>query len=280
MNKSLLSYVQNITDLPTIPIVAQEILGIVNDDLISLDKLNKIIEKDPAISAKVLSVANSALFGVNDPAATTSNALLRIGFDNIKNIALSISLMTVFDTKDPSKAVDYNRVFNHSISVGFIARLLSNKLRLNISEEVSLGGMLHDLGILVLNRYFDESYADVVNVLTAEKKLLDTEKEILEFTHADIGSWLAKKWHFHESVIDMISFHHNPSGSEKYAQHTAVIHLADYICTMHIISALEKEYIIPFDPASLEILEISDADIQDIISEIKCGSFFTGLFTP
>ena len=280
MNKTLISYVQNITDLPTIPVVAQEILSIVHDDLVSLDKLNRIIEKDPAISAKVLSVANSALFGCNEPASTTGNALLRIGFDNIKNIALGISLMTVFDTKEPAKSVDYNRVFNHSVSVGLIARLLANKLRLDIADEVSLGGMLHDLGILVLNRYFDDSYSDVVNVLTADKKLLETEKEILEFTHAEIGCWLAGKWHFHESVSEMISLHHTPALAEKYPKHAAIIHIADYICTMHVIRAIEKEYIIPFDPASYEILGITDDDVKDIVSEIKSGSFFTGLFTP
>ena len=88
MNESLKSLVEKIKKLPTIPVVAHEILSLIRDDLVALNKLEKIVENDPAISAKIMSVANSAFYGYKTPARTLDNALMRIGFNSVKNIAL------------------------------------------------------------------------------------------------------------------------------------------------------------------------------------------------
>src|SRR5512139_3028347 len=97
MSDSLKQHVQQITQLPTIPVVAQEILKLVHDELTSVDKLDNIIENDPPITAKILSVANSAFFGYKTPTKNIHNAILRIGFNNVRDIALGVSLMTVFE---------------------------------------------------------------------------------------------------------------------------------------------------------------------------------------
>ena len=92
MNDSLKLQVEKITRLPTIPVIAQEIMALINDDLLSVNRLVKLIENDPAISSKILNVANSAFSGLAMPAKTLDNAIMRIGFDSIRNIALGISL--------------------------------------------------------------------------------------------------------------------------------------------------------------------------------------------
>src|SRR3989304_8807282 len=97
MNESLRAFVKNIRNLPTIPVIAHEVLSLLSDELLSVEKLESIVEKDPAISAKILSVANSALFGFQVSTDALSGAMMRIGFNNVKNIALGISLMTILD---------------------------------------------------------------------------------------------------------------------------------------------------------------------------------------
>lgn len=97
MSGSLEDYVRQITKLPTISVIAREILGLVDNNKVSVERLEGIVEKDPSIAAKILSVATSSFFVFNIPATTISNAIIRIGFNNVKNIALGISLMTVLD---------------------------------------------------------------------------------------------------------------------------------------------------------------------------------------
>ena len=162
MNEPLRAFVKDIKNLPTIPVIAEEILSLFNNDMLSLEKLETIVVRDPAISAKVLSLANSAFFGFQVTSDALGSAMMRIGFNNVKNIALAISLMTILDDGKRGKAFDYKKIFNHSVSVGFTASLLSKNLKLKISDEPLMIGMLHDLGYLVLNRYFPEKYEEVL----------------------------------------------------------------------------------------------------------------------
>jgi len=118
VNESLKDLIKNIKNLPTIPVIAQEVLNLLDDDMLSLDKLESIVERDPAISAKVLSIANSAFFGFQVTTNALGSAMMRIGFNVVKNITLSISLMTILDDGKRGKTFDYKRIFDHSVSVG------------------------------------------------------------------------------------------------------------------------------------------------------------------
>jgi putative nucleotidyltransferase with HDIG domain len=244
----------------------------------SANKLSKIIENDPPISAKILSVANSAFYGFGEPARTLSNAVVRIGFDSVKNIALGIAVMTALDGGKHKGALDYKRVFNHSVSVGFIAKLLSRHFKLAISDEILMSGLLHDIGLLVMSRYFPDKYLTILNAFEKEKSLPEIEKEVFDFTHADIGKWLAEKWSLPDIVLDTVLYHHKPSLAQNNLKHVAVVHIADYIVTQYILSVTSINPNYPFDPACLEMLSIPEDDLIEVVTEVKDGSLFNGLF--
>jgi len=279
MINSLREYVQRIKNLPTIPMIAQEILGVVSKDLTSVDKIEKIVENDPAISAKIMSVANSAFFGVTTPAKTLNSAIMRVGFDNVKNIALGISLMTVLGNGKQGKSIDYQRIFNHSITVGFVARIIAKKLKMSTSEEVLMDGLLHDIGFLVLNRYFPDNYLKVMTAFEKGEPLLDAEKVVLDFTHAEIGGWLAEQWKLPATVIDSTRYHHSPSLAKKNVKQIAVIHLADYIASNNILSATERNPDYPLDEAAFEILGMSEDNLRNIETEVSGLSFSGEIFS-
>ncbi|MBI4847948.1 MAG: HDOD domain-containing protein [Nitrospirae bacterium] len=279
MNESLKSYVQKIRKLPTIPVIAQEILALIGDDSLSVDKLEGIVEKDPAISAKVLSVANSAFFGFKLHTDALQTAIMRVGFNNVKNVALGISLMTMLDDGRRGKSFDYQRIFNHSVSVGFTARLISRNLKMDLAEDVLVNGTLHDLGYLVMNRYFTDKYQEVLHALENEKSLLDAEKKVLDFNHTEIGSWLAEGWGLPDIVIDTNLYHHMPSRAEKNLKQIAVIHIADYITTRNILSPTEKDPNYPLDFSALDILGIAENDLKDMEESIGGVPFDDEVFT-
>ncbi len=275
MSDSLKQYVQQITQLPTIPVIAQEILKLVHDEFTSVDKLDNIIENDPPITAKILSVANSAFFGYKTTTRTIHDAILRIGFNNVKDVALGVSLMTVFEEEEGRvRAFDYQRIFNHSVTVGAVAQLISKDLKMKFTEEIFMNGILHDLGYLVLNKYFPDTYMQVLGLFEKGKNLLEAEKEVFDFTHAEIGAWLAEKWNLPEGVLETILYHHNPSLAKKNLERAAVIHIADYIVSRGIFTVIKDNPNYPLDSSSLSILEISEDYLKKVEGKITAGEVF------
>lgn len=273
MNESLRLYVQKITKLPTLPVIAQEILRLVNNDLITVDKLEKIIENDPAITAKVLSVSNSAYFGIKTPTKSLGNAIMRIGFNNVKNIAIGVSLMTVMDDGGKDRVLDYQRVFNHSITVGFVARIMIKELKCGISEGILMDGILHDIGFLILSRYFSQDYQKVLEDYKESKSLLKSEEAVFKFTHAEIGEWLAEQWKLPATIQDTVRYHHTPSIATRNPKRVALIHLADYITSLGMMSPTHVEPNYPLDPAALEVLGISEEEFKALEEKISSNIF-------
>jgi len=264
MNESLKEIVKNIKNLPTLPAIAQEVLNLLNDNKLSIERLEVIIERDPAISAKILSVANSAFFGFQVTSDALGSAMMRIGFNNVKNIALAISLMTILDDGKRGRAFDYKKIFNHSVSVGFTARLLCKNFKLKMNDDCLMIGMLHDLGYLVLNRYFPEKYEEVLFEFEKGLPLLDAEKKVLDFTHAEMGMWFAEGWKLPDIVQDVNLFHHTPSLAKRNEKHVAAVHIADYLTSKNIISPIEKDPKYPLDSSSLEIIGVSESDLKEM----------------
>lgn len=264
MNDSLRLYVQKITKLPTLPVVAQEIMKILEEDTATAGTLEKILIKDPPISAKILSVANSAFFGFKTQTVDVRSAIIRIGFSNVKNIALGISLMTVLEDKTYKQVLDYSRIFDHSSAVGLTAKHLLKGLNLNMTGGLFINGMLHDIGFLILNRYFSDSYLKVLEVFKSTGSLLEAETAVYGFTHADIGTWLLDKWNLPEDIVEVARYHHAPGEAKKYKKQAAVIHVADFITSKNIKSVIKRDPCYLLDPASLEILGISEDDFRGL----------------
>jgi len=271
MTESLKQYVQKITQLPTIPVVAQEVLKFVHDEKTSVVKLENIIENDPALSAKILSVSNSAFFGYKTPTQTVHSAILRIGFNTVRDIAFGVSLMTVFEDKDRPGALDYQRVFNHSVTVGLIAQMISRDLKMGFSEEIFVNGILHDLGYLVLNKYFSETYMKVLEIFHKQVSLLEAEKTVMDFTHAEIGSWLAEKWNLPDDVIYTVRYHHTPLLATKKTKRVAIIHIADHMVSKGVFSAIQSDPHYPLERASLDLLGINEDYLRGLQDKVNQG---------
>lgn len=274
MKESLKEYVQQITQLPTIPVVAQEIMSLINNELTSVNRLENIIENDPPIAAKIIGVANSAFFGYKTPAQSVNNAIMRIGFNNVRDIALGVSLMTVFETKKEASVMDYQRIFNHSVTVGLVAQLISRDLKMRFADEIFMNGILHDLGYLIMNRFFSDIFRKVTDAFGTGGSLLDAEKKVFEFTHADIGVWLAAKWNLPEGILDTILYHHNPSLAEKHNRRTAIIHLADYIVSKGVFSPIQGDPRYPLDLSILDVLEVKEDYLAGIQDRISSGDIY------
>ncbi|MFN3479840.1 MAG: HDOD domain-containing protein [Thermodesulfovibrionales bacterium] len=273
MNNTLRLLVQRIPKLPTLPSIAREILMLIDNDSLSIDRLEDVLDRDPSISSKVLGLSNSAFFRPDKPISTIRDAIFRIGFKNVKTIALSVSLLTLLKDEGTSSVIDYQMVFRHSFSVGMVSKSLSDILRLPISEASFTSGLLHDLGILVLNAYFPNYYQKVIDDIREGNFITDSELKILGFTHAEIGAWLADKWNLPIAIKDVILYHHNISGAKRFLDMIAIVHISDFITCKNIPSLMNREGIYRFDPLSLEVLKITEKQLVEIESSLDKSIF-------
>lgn len=262
MDDIIKSHVQKIQALPTIPATANEILNLTSDPMLSIDKLRSIVERDPPIAAKILSVANSAFFGYPNQTTQLDDAIIKIGFNNVKSIAVGISVLSFLG--DGKKTSDYKRLFNHSVAVGLTARYIAKNLEADIAEDLLINGLLHDLGHFVLHRYFADVYGNILNSLDHARSLLDAEKDILSYTHADVGYWLAEQWNLPDTILDTVLYHHAPSLAERDAKLLAIIHIADYIAVRNMFRPIEQDPNYPLDLNCFAILKLSDSILNDI----------------
>lgn len=277
MNDSLRLFVQKVNKLPTIPVVARELLSAMSDDLVSLHILEKIVSRDPAIAAKIVGLSNAAFFGYKMTEPTIVGAIQKIGFTNVKNISLGIALMTIFDDKHHKLSYDYGRIYKHSIATGFVALRLAGNLNIKSNDSLFLCGMLHDIGLLLLNSYFPDLYSKVAETARDHKNLLEAETLVLGFTHSDIGAWIADTWNLQDRLIEVILHHHSPSDAGKYKQNVALIHLADYITCNRFFCMAEHTPNCPVDPLALFMLDAPEKNFDDILSGIPDNMFADGI---
>jgi putative nucleotidyltransferase with HDIG domain len=260
-NEILKEKVQNIIQLPALPTIAVEVASLIDNPNTSVSKLTQVISADQVLTAKVLKIANSPFYGFQRKISTLDFAIMVLGFDSLKEILISISLISSFKKKQ-DKYFNSKEFWEHSLATGIAARTLARQLGYRISGESFVAGLIHDIGILVTHQYFHDDYEQIVDAVTGGKSTFqDMEETVLFATHGDIGAWLAERWNLPDQLIEAIKFHHKPALAERNPQLTALIHFVDYLCHKLEIGALSYEKVESFDPQALEILNISEAEI-------------------
>ncbi len=269
MNDSLRLLVQKITKLPTIPGIAHKILSVISHDSSSAGKLEQIIRKDPVTTAKILSLSNSAFFGLGGSTSTIKKAIIRIGLLNVKNIAIGIAMMTVLETKGSRKFLNFEQIFQHSLAVSMTSDYLGKFLKIDGIDDISLSGILHDIGFLILDSYFPEISQKIMEEFRIQKNLYQAEMSASGVTHAEIGAWLADKWKLPDQIINTVLYHHSPSAAKSHIEQTALIHLADYIVTRSFVGVTAESANFPLDRTALEILSIKEEEFGEMELKIK-----------
>lgn len=218
-----------IKDIPTLPVIYQELFQKMQDPDISVPQIAEIIAIDQGLSAKVLHLVNSAFYGYSKEVKTISRAVVILGFKAVRSASLAISVFDFFGDEE-STQIDMNQFWRHSIAVASTCKVLAAELRINQQEEAFIVGLLHDVGKLIEKRYFSQDFEELCQV--AEEQHLSwfaTENALFQIHHASIGKVIFRDWNFPPSVVDAVQFHHKPEASVKAPQLTALVNVADYM---------------------------------------------------
>ncbi len=228
------SRIRRITDsilsLPTLPTVVARILELVDNPNSSAGALAALISQDQALTAKVLKLANSSYYGFSRRIATVRLAIVVLGFDTVRELGLSVSILGAFKNETGNRLFDAGQFWRHTLAVAVGARMLVRGKRQHHASEAFVAGILHDVGKLVLDQYMpDESEA--VHRLMAEENMpaAAAETRLLGVDHAMVGSWLAERWNLPVPLVQSIRHHHQPGRCGKDSELTLAVHLADWL---------------------------------------------------
>jgi len=216
----------NIERLPTLPTTATQLLELLATDTKSLQAVSELMENDPSITAEVLKISNSAFYGLRKEVDTVSRALVVLGVNEIVNIILSLSLFKTFPTSIGTE-FDLKVFWKHSLVVAYLSRLFARIFNIRTHGEEFTAGLMHDIGLIVLNQYFNNEFQETVyNMIQEEMPSYRAEQKVFKTDHAAIGYWLSSKWNLPGSITEAIRFHHSPELSPNN-QLPALINLAD-----------------------------------------------------
>lgn len=219
-----------IRNLPLIPKIVFNVTRLLNDPSVSTNLLANEIGKDIGLTTKILSIANSPMYGLQRKVTSLEFAIIVLGFKEMSDIVTAVSLADAIKVTN-DKIFNQNEFWIHSLVVGTAAKNISQNLgHYDIGSDAFVAGVLHDIGIQILYKFFNSQFKSVVTLVTAQNyNFADAEKEILGLTHKEVGQFLANKWNLPDVLGDALHYHHKPSLSGSNKVVPSIIHLADYM---------------------------------------------------
>ncbi|KAF0153330.1 MAG: putative signal transduction protein [Ignavibacteria bacterium] len=258
--KDTLKRIGGLNNLISIPKIIFEVSQTIKSEPGNIKKLARLIEKDQGLTTKILSVANSPLFGLQKKVSSLEFALMIMGTDEVVRIVTAISLSESLKVKS-TKDFEYIEYWKHSMLVGMAARDMSIRLGFSdLSGEAFLAGMLHDVSIQVFAQHFQKEFEEIINASKSSKKFFDCEKEILGISHDYIGKILAERWRLPEIIAETIEYHHLPSSAAGNKQIASLIHLADSMTQEFKIGHCFWDKTLTFDGNVVELLNFKSAE--------------------
>ncbi len=219
--------------LPSPPAIAVQILNTVHKEDAALRELVTIISADPALTGKMLQIANSGFYALNNEVTSIERALSVLGTNVIKNIALSFVIATDMRGEKQS-SFDFDGYWRRSVTSAVAAELLIQQLGKK-DDDIFVTALLHDIGMLVLFLHKRDDYCTLLQQSSlSEKTLIDLEQNKYDFSHQQVSSTLIKKWGLPDSISEPIGYHHNPESAPATSQNTAQILLfADQLSVIY-----------------------------------------------
>src|SRR5262245_16720514 len=193
-------------NLPTIPTVLAKILQLVDAETASGKELIAVIERDQALTGKLLRLANSAFFGQTRRVATIPRAVVLLGFSTVRNLALSVKVWETLGAGVARSRLE--ELWEHSVAVAIATKALATRLRAGDPDEAFTAGLLHDVGRLLLAMRFRDEYWRAVGSAGEADAVARLEAEQLGVDHAEVGGWILEAWRLPPALVELVVHHH------------------------------------------------------------------------
>ncbi|HUL10791.1 MAG TPA: HDOD domain-containing protein [Methylococcaceae bacterium] len=240
-------------------------------------EIGEVLMSDPALSARTLKLANSALYALSSKVETMSKAVILLGRNAIRNLAFTTYVTHAFKGI-PSEWVDMDRFWLNSLACGVIARSLAFRCKLFDNEHLFMAGLLHKVGRLMFYCSRPEEYREVLLVKDrGEAEMLRAEERVFGFTHAELGAELLRLWKLPERLCTVVAHYPAPLASMEHRHEVAIVHVASVLAYciepgVDIPQDIDPESI-AFDHETWDVLNLSKEIIPTVIQDAWVQTF-------
>ena len=266
---TLIALVNKVREMPPLPQSITQILEITKDDKSSAKDLAKVFERDPTLAVNILKLANLPAYGFTSRISTITHAIVCLGLETVKSIALTSSTHEMLNKEIPAYCLEEGMLWQHSISCATCARIIARRIGYKDNEEAYIAGLLLDIGKIILSGFAEDEFNQVSE--RAEKNEIPfniAEQEVLGFDHPQVGGRIIKKWNLPSALVEAVQYHHQPNKAETHETLTYIVHLADAISCMLGIGLGCDGLMYEFEENTLGVLGLNKEDVESIMIEL------------
>jgi HD-like signal output (HDOD) protein len=266
----LKSMIMTIRDLPAMPHVASKVLELSSDPDTSAAKLQQVISDDQAMTARILKIANSAMYACSRRIKTLSEAIVMLGFNSIRSLVVTSAARNLYGVGSARMGLKERLLWEHSIGCAFACRLLVAERHPALTEEAFLAGLMHDIGKLVLNLQLPDRFDEVVQIVYNENRdFHETERELLGFDHARVGELLVNKWKLSPVLEEVIGLHHEAEMMTTERPLLLYLDLANMVCHKYGIGFKEHPDLDLCDTPGARAYGFGNDDFAEIARKLQ-----------
>lgn len=272
MSSAVQDIVADVSTLVSPPDVWVRIHEVVRNPKSTTSDVAGITMQDPALTANILKIVNSAFYNFSKKIDTVSRAITVIGMDDLFSLVTAITAANVF-SNIPSRISRPEIFWRHSLSTGIISRRLARECRVLNAERLYVAGLLHDIGSLVLySRFPDQAMEALMAANGDEEVLYQVESDLFGYTHADVGAELLRLWQLPETLVEAVACHHEPSRAAQGTIDAAIVHIANVAANHRAVGSFVGEgesYDTQPDPLAWQIIGKNSSILDSIGNDLE-----------
>lgn len=257
--------ISRVGTLPPLPDTAVKLMEVINDPSSSVDEIVEVIRYDQAVTADVLKLCNSAYFGLSRNITSLNEAMLRLGTVKVLQLVMSVHTSSILANEQRGYGLDPGVLWRHSVAVALAASIVAQKINLTNVNLVFTGGLLHDIGKVVLNEYVAEEFGKILGLVKENRlSFVEAEHQVLGYSHQEIGGKIARMWKLPDPIVRCIRYHHDPGDLETPDPLIDAVYLANCVCLMLGIGLGEDGLYYRADDAVMERNHLNERDLEDV----------------
>ncbi|XPV74937.1 MAG: HDOD domain-containing protein [Desulfovibrio sp.] len=251
-------------DLPTLPSVLDEVTELVKSPDSTTEQVAELISRDQVLSAKVLKMVNSPIYGFPGRISSIQHALVLLGFNVMRGIIISTSVFDIMQS-------NMKGLWEHSIGCAMASSVIARQLGHEDPEEFAVAGLLHDLGKVVTALQLPELSEQIATVVKTDNlTYIEAEKKLLGFGHERINDWLAGHWGLPKQIREAMSYHHRPTSvNVRHEEIVAVVHVADFVVRLFNHGFSGDDQTAYLHPDAMRRLGLKMSTLQIIITDFR-----------
>jgi len=271
IKKRIETVINNIDQLPSIPDVASKIINMVNDPDVSFKKVADEISKDQSMTTNILKLSNSAYFSKGKEITSIDRAIITLGLKEVKDIVIVLATKPVLDKPVIGYDLSKGDLWKQGLLVGTLSKKIAlKKNRKDLADIVFTGGLIHNVGKLIMALYVQNTYKDIMYEVTTKNIPFDVaEKEIMGYNHQEIGEKILAKWNFPSVLRSIVRYYSNPADApDENKFEVSLVHIANSLSLMAGIGIGSDGLYHEMNNKAIENVKINASELEYFFSII------------